>query len=83
MPSTNESAPKTPLRRTRESAPGSPTQAEVAAAVGVTQSYLHRVEVGQEQPSPSVAERIARFFGPPLTEEQILYPHRFMQEVAR
>jgi predicted transcriptional regulator len=53
------------------------TQQEVAKAVGINQGYYSRVEKGDVIPSPALAERIVMHLGPPLSEEQVLYPQRF------
>ena len=51
--------------------------ASVAAAVGITNSNLSRIENGKQSPRPEVAERLAKHFGGAITELQILYPERF------
>ncbi|MEU7480753.1 helix-turn-helix transcriptional regulator [Lentzea sp. NPDC042327] len=52
---------------------GEMTQADLAAAIGVTRQTLIAVEQGRYSPSLEVAFRIARVFGVPL-EEVFQYP---------
>ena len=69
----------TPLRRARKSA--GKTLTEVATAMGVFQSTLSRIELGQQNASPSQAEWLARYFGT-VSEIEILYPERFTPKDA-
>ncbi|MGZ3148241.1 helix-turn-helix transcriptional regulator [Lentzea chajnantorensis] len=52
---------------------GEMTQADLAAAIGVTRQTLIAVEQGRYSPSLEVAFRIARVFGVPL-EKVFQYP---------
>lgn len=71
---------QTPLLQARLRDDRKLSQRAVAEAIEVDQSYYCKVETGRKQPSPAVAERIAKFFGYQLTEEMVLYPQRFMSE---
>lgn len=53
------------------------TVSEVADAIGIDQSTLSRIELRQQAPSVSVAEKLARYFGT-ISEIEILYPERYM-----
>jgi hypothetical protein len=44
--------------------------------VGITQSSYCKIERG-DRARPEAAEKIVAYFGPPLTEEMVLYPDRF------
>lgn len=66
----------TPLRNARIES--SLTITQVASAVGCDPGNLSRMERGIQRPSPEVAEKLAAYFGPKLTEIQILYPERFV-----
>ena len=50
----------------------------LAQAVGVTQSYIARLENGTSRPSLEVANRLAKFFGNAVTRDQILYPEDYV-----
>lgn len=39
------------------------TQAEIAAAIGVSQPYYHEIRTGKKQPSPDVLDRLAELAG--------------------
>ena len=67
---------ETPLRRARKAA--GKTVSEVAEAVGIDQSTLSRIELGQQAPSLHTAEVLARHLGT-VSEIEILYPARFMK----
>jgi transcriptional regulator with XRE-family HTH domain len=54
------------------------TVAEVASAVDVAQPQLTRVENGVSKASPALADRLARYFGEPLTRDQVLYPEYYV-----
>lgn len=41
---------------------------------------LSRIERGEQTASPAMAEKICLVFGGELTELQILYPERFMEQ---
>jgi transcriptional regulator with XRE-family HTH domain len=64
----------TPLRKLRTRLGLS--QIDVAEAVGITQSSYCKIERG-DRARPEAAEKIVAYFGPPLTEEMVLYPDRF------
>jgi transcriptional regulator with XRE-family HTH domain len=66
---------KSLLRQARERA--GQTIVEVCKAVSVDPGNLSRVENGKQKPSTELAEKLAKHFGEPLTEMQILYPERF------
>jgi transcriptional regulator with XRE-family HTH domain len=51
-------------------------QSEVADAVGIARPNYSRYEQGRI-PDPQNAERIVDFFGPPLTCEHVMFPHRY------
>jgi DNA-binding XRE family transcriptional regulator len=66
----------TPLRKVRIAVGLSGV--DVANAVDIAQSTYSKLEAEPGyRTSADVAERIAKFFGPPLTEEMILWPERF------
>ncbi len=53
------------------------TLRKVADSIGIHPAHLSRVERGQLQASPDLAEKLANYFDRAITEEQILYPSRF------
>lgn len=65
----------TPLRKLRIAL--GLTGPEVAEGAGISQSAYTKVELGDYTASPDVAARLVEFFGPPLTEEHILFHQRF------
>jgi transcriptional regulator with XRE-family HTH domain len=67
----------TPLRNARYQAERK--LEEVAAAVGISEGALSRIECAKQKASPAVAERLARYFGT-ISELEILYPERFLQK---
>jgi transcriptional regulator with XRE-family HTH domain len=56
------------------------TLAQVAAAVKSDTGNLSRVERGEQTASVELAEKLAKFFGHEVTEMQILYPSRYMDD---
>lgn len=52
-------------------------QSEVAEAVGIGTSQFCRIEQCSSGASRKIATKLAAFFGPELTREQILYPEEF------
>jgi transcriptional regulator with XRE-family HTH domain len=64
----------TPLRRIRLRQQKS--LEEVAAAIGLHNSTLSRIERGGETSSKTAADLVA-YFGGEITEMEILYPERF------
>lgn len=68
----------TPLRRIRLARQKS--LEEVAAAIGVHNSTLSRIERGGETSAKTAADLVA-YFGEGITEMEILYPERFPAEV--
>lgn len=58
------------------------TLVEVATAVETDSGNLSRIENAKQTASPDLAERLSKYFGCAITEVQILYPERFMQEGA-
>jgi transcriptional regulator with XRE-family HTH domain len=64
----------TPLRRIRVLRQKS--LEEVAAAIGVHNSTLSRIERGGET-TPKTAADLVAYFGEGITEMEILYPDRF------
>lgn len=59
------------------------TQKLLAAAVGVTQAHISAVENGVDRASPELAERLVAVLGrPSITEEEILYPERYMEPIG-
>lgn len=72
----------TPLQRARLSDTRSLSQAEVAAGVGMTQSFYSKIEGGRTQATPEWAEKLASFFGYRVSEMEILYPERFTKATA-
>jgi transcriptional regulator with XRE-family HTH domain len=51
---------------------------DVARACSLEQSTYSKIENNPAyRASPDAAEKIVHFFGPPLTEEMVLYPDRF------
>lgn len=69
-----------PLRRARKAS--GKTTTEVAAAVGVDQSSISRIERGTHRATSQVAEAIAKFLGN-VSELEILYPERYPAKVQR
>jgi transcriptional regulator with XRE-family HTH domain len=67
----------TPLQRARQSDTRQLSQEDVAAAIGVTQSYYSKVERGIAQATPENAEKLVAFFGNRVSEIEVLYPDRF------
>lgn len=65
----------TPLQRTRKAT--KQTLEFVAAAVDSDTGNISRIERGIQTPSASLAEKLAKHFGPPLTDIQILCPEQF------
>jgi transcriptional regulator with XRE-family HTH domain len=51
---------------------------DVAAGVQCSPGTISRVESGNHGVSPALAERLVKFFAGGLTEEQVLYPDRFV-----
>lgn len=51
---------------------------DVAKGVECTASTISRIESGKQGVSPILAERLAIFFEGAITEEQIIYPDRFV-----
>ena len=70
----------TPLRQARKSAGYS--LAYVEQSTGIDRAALSRIERGLQGATPSVAEKLALFFGHRVTEMQILYPQRYMSTAA-
>lgn len=66
--------PKTPMRKLREAR--GITQKELSEILGVDPTSITKIETNVHS-SPELAERIAKYFGTAITEEQILYPERF------
>lgn len=52
---------------------------ELGRAVGITQSYIARLENGKSHPSLEVANRLAKFLDNAVTRDQILYPEDYMK----
>jgi len=67
----------TPLQRARHARKLSLEQ--VAEAVGTDTGNLSRIERGQQVPSSSLTEKLAKYFGNEVTETQIIYPERFTE----
>jgi len=65
---------KTPLRRVREKK--GQTIVEVCRAVGADPGNLSRIENGKQKASTELAEKLANYFAPEITELEILYPER-------
>lgn len=53
---------------------------EVAKGAECSPSTVSRVERGEGGVSPELAERITKFFDGAITEEEILYPDRFVDK---
>jgi transcriptional regulator with XRE-family HTH domain len=51
----------------------------LARQVGITQSYIARLENGKSHPSLEVANRIAKYLGNAVTRDQILFPEDYIQ----
>lgn len=68
--------PITPLRAIRTARQLS--LATVATATGLDTGNLSRIERMTQQASPATAEALSNYFGREITEEQILYPERFV-----
>ena len=63
------------LRKVRE-ARGGISQSELARKVGVSPSYLSKMENGLPAPR-EIAEKIAKFFENEITEIQLIFPERY------
>lgn len=70
---------QTPLRKMREAS--GLTISEVALAVQIDVGNLSRIERGIQLTSIETAEKISRFFKGKISEMQILYPQRYVQEI--
>lgn len=68
---------QTPLKSAREAC--GVTTYDVARAIGIAQSHYSRVENGSGA-SPELAEKLSKYFGGKVTEEQILYSKRYVTE---
>lgn len=56
---------------------------EVARALAVTPTHISKVERAKGRCSPELAEKLVKHFGSnQITEEQILYPDRYMANQA-
>ncbi|WP_390950597.1 helix-turn-helix domain-containing protein [Pantoea dispersa] len=69
---------RTPLRRMREA--NGLTISEVALAVQIDVGNLSRIERGIQVTSIETAEKISRYFQGKISEMQILYPQRYIQQ---
>jgi DNA-binding XRE family transcriptional regulator len=56
---------------------------EVAAAVGVSQPTITRIENGTKSASLPLAESLSVFFGNKVTRDQILYPEDYPQSAKK
>ncbi|TDB41641.1 helix-turn-helix domain-containing protein [Photorhabdus khanii] len=56
------------------------TIAEVADQVNCDAGNLSRIERGLKKPSLELAEKLSRFYASELSEIQILYPERFINQ---
>jgi transcriptional regulator with XRE-family HTH domain len=56
--------------------------ATVATAIGLDTGNLSRIERMTQQASPSTAEALSNYFDREITEEQILYPERFVEKAT-
>lgn len=72
---TSVSANPSPLRAFRQFRNLSLEQ--VASATGTDTGNLSRIERGLQTPSDALAEKLAHYFGPPLTNIHIYFPWRF------
>ena len=54
--------------------------ADVAKGIGSTPAQLSMVETAKHRPSADLAARISSFFKGEVSEMEILYPERFMNE---
>lgn len=71
----------TPLKTVRQLAGKS--IGEVARAMEVTPTHISKVERTKGRCSPELAEKLVAYFGADrITEEQILYPERFLEQKA-
>ncbi|WP_293797444.1 helix-turn-helix transcriptional regulator [uncultured Pantoea sp.] len=70
---------QTPLRKMREA--NGLTISEVALAVQIDVGNLSRIERGIQVTSIETAEKISQFFKGKISEMQILYPQRYVQEI--
>ena len=70
-------APKTPLRKARLDS--GMTLPELATKAGISKGQLSQIETGKGHTTAQTAARLAEALGRErVTEEQILYPERFM-----
>lgn len=58
------------------------TLQQVADAIDIDTGNLSRIERGQQVPNKKLAEKLAKFFDDDVTETQIIYPERFLNESA-
>lgn len=58
------------------------TLQQVADSVGIDTGNLSRIERGHQVPNKKLAEKLANFFKNDITETQIIYPERFIDESA-
>lgn len=65
----------TPLKNLRKKS--NLTLRQVADAIELDPSNLSRIERGQQPATPSMAEKISKYFDGRVTEMQILYPERY------
>lgn len=70
----------TPLKAARKRA--GQTLEVVASAVGTDTGNLSRIERGDQTPSASLAEKLAKHFGSPLTSAQVTCPALFADEAS-
>lgn len=69
---------KSPLRVVREAA--GQTIVEVSRAVGTDPGNLSRIENGKQRASTEMAEKLSKHFGGAITEMEILYPERYVDD---
>ena len=46
--------------------------------MGIDRSYYCKIETGKCKAYPHTAQKIAAFYGPPLTRDQILFPEEYV-----
>lgn len=67
------------MRRELINARGNKTQTEVAEALGITQKYLSKIELGQRTPSANLLAKFAQFYQVPL---DVLFPDIFLASMT-
>lgn len=68
----------TPLKKIRKKL--NLTLKQVADVIALDQSNLSRIERGVQSATPEMAEKLSKYFDGRVSEMQILYPSRFVEQ---